>query len=117
MAVPRKECCDTCSHKSKNMQELNQHMKVVHKKSDHMRMERLTKTFKAVVSRASVSNKKSDKLYDCSECGYLFVTSDQFNKHIKNHNTVSNEEIELKMLQQEEKKGEETQSCYFKEVE
>ena len=69
-----------------------------------MRMERLTQTFKEVVNKTSLKSKKSEKLYDCSECGELFMIVYQFNQHIDKHH-------------QEEKIGEVTQLLYTRELE
>ena len=103
MAQPRIVSCDTCNHQSKNMQDLNKHMAVMHKESDHMRIERLTQTFEADMKKTSVISKNYDKLYDCSECGDLFVTWDQLNKHIERHHIIKSEEWQDKEVQHQVK--------------
>ena len=91
MTQSRIESCDICSHKSKNMPDLNKHMSLVHKESDHIRIERLTKTFEARVSKQSVS-----KLFDCSECGDNFESGDQLSKHNARYHSIKSEDCNVK---------------------
>ena len=67
------------------MQDLNKHMTLVHQETDSIRIERLTRTFEAMERKTQESSVTNYKLYDCSECGDLFVSSDQLNSHIRKH--------------------------------
>ena len=54
-------------------------MKNVHQESEHERIHRVTETVKSAL--AQESTKVHIKSYDCSECGFIFATSDEQNNH------------------------------------
>ena len=105
MAQPRIESCDIFNYKFKKMQDLNNHMATIHQETDHMRIERLTRTFQSMVNQASESSKiqQYNKSYDCTECGVVFVTSDLIDKHNKEHHTFEvQDEVKNKQVVEDE---------------
>ena len=61
------------------MEQLNIHMKNIHQESDHERIYRVTETVKSALAQESLNG--NEKVYDCSECGLIFNTSDEQNNH------------------------------------
>ena len=93
--------CSDCNFKLENIQDLNKHMIQVHQETDSMRIERLTMTFEAMERKTKADSLINSKLFDCSECGDLFVSSDQLKSHIKKHHKIQLQEIFSRKGQEE----------------
>ena len=88
MSDLNKPVCASCNIKFQNMKSLDVHMKVDHEESENTRIKRLTRTVEEVRKCEILQKIKSS---DCTECGILFVTSQDLKTHIKN---VHNKNIE-----------------------
>ena len=90
MVQPNTQDCVVCSFKFKNMPDLNKHMAQVHCETDSMRIDRLTKSFEAMESKAQEFRnlKVNYKSFDCTECGVLFKSQNQLKSHIDKVHTT-----------------------------
>ena len=83
------------------MPDLSKHMAIVHQESDHSQMLRLTQTFESRLTKTSNINKNYEKIYDCSECGVIFKTSNLLENHNVKHHQVHQEEKKHKATRME----------------
>ena len=81
-------CCTICSKQIQTMELLNVHMKNNHNDSDNDRITRLTETVQKYLN-SEVPTKLP--IFDCSECGVIFKTSNEQNDHNKTHHTCLQE--------------------------
>ena len=65
---------------------------MVHKESDHTRIARLTQTFQSRINKTSEIRNKYEKIYECSECGVIFATSELMETHNMKHHQMHKEE-------------------------
>ena len=98
MEALTKPYCDSCNIKFENMKQTDVHMKNVHGESLDLRIIRLTKAVETVRQHEQISlkqtsenikipNKNDSKIFDCSECGILCLTNNEYTNHIKkDHN-------------------------------
>ena len=89
------------------MPDLSKHMAIVHQESDHSQMLRLTQTFESRLTKTSNINKNYEKIYDCSECGVIFKTSNLLENHNVKHHQVHQEEKKHKEEQEQQEWNEE----------
>ena len=86
--------CYQCKAKFKNNEALDVHMKVKHLEAEHSRIDRITKMVSYAVSKSSQKLENS-KVYDCSECGEIMKTKEDFETHNKKvHNVKQTTESE-----------------------
>ena len=88
--------CNDCYIKFRNNDDMNLHMNKVHHETDHMRMDRITSAIK--LSNINPQKKaEHTKIFDCTECGELFNSSDEQDKHIKEkHMVLERRNMEIK---------------------
>ena len=77
--------CNECNIKFQYNEDMNFHMKKVHHETDHMRMEQITGAIKLSNLQKKVQN---SRIFDCTECGLIFNSSNENEKHIKEKHTV-----------------------------
>ena len=88
--------CDSCNKKFQIMEELNVHMKNMHSETDSMRLIRLEKLLMPKVAPTITIIPSNEKLYDCSECGSIFMTGVEHKEHIeRRHTNQSSEYINI----------------------
>ena len=74
--------CNICNMKFLKMEFLNIHMKKVHNESENDRINRLTQAI-----QNDADSKQGRKIFDCSECGIIFGTSQEQQSHTKQQQT------------------------------
>ena len=64
-------------------------MKNFHEETDHNRLDRLTETFTLALKSEpkKMENGVQNKILDCSQCGKIFGTIDEFDTHNRKHHT------------------------------
>ena len=88
--------CDICNITFVRMEYMNTHMKVKHDESEYMRMERLKQGIETVVNKKPqnviIISGERVKIKDCTECGLLFVSENEYKTHLTNSHMKSNYE-------------------------
>ena len=74
--------CTQCNMKFARTSFFDMYMKKVHGETDHLRINRLSKTVKEVLQPDPKSLKKS---LDCTECGICFMTREDQVEHNRNN--------------------------------
>ena len=93
--------CNDCCIKFRNNEDMNLHMNKVHHETDHMGMDRITSAIKL----SNINSQEKAEL--CSECGILFNSSDEQEKHIKEKHIVlerRNQKLKKRITQPQEQK-------------
>ena len=93
MSSLKSSVCNICDKVFQKLEVLNVHMKMVHQESDHSRIERLAQTIGSALTQDSSTQNiiKVQQLYDCSECGIIFKTSEEQNEHNNNNHVTLTE--------------------------
>ena len=91
--------CAICDVAYPKMETLNTHMKLAHDESDHMRITRLTETYEAALQdehteKTEVCRQTNAKSLDCTECGVIFLSSQEQKTHIEKHHTHTESQIQ-----------------------
>ena len=72
--------CEKCIIKFETIEILDIHMRVQRAETDHQRIERRIKMASFATSKVH-QNTKTDKMYDCSECGDVFCSEEDMSSH------------------------------------